>query len=130
PSDQQVRRPNNIRRRGQEVGMSDSATGSSGKAKLSYVNIFARNMVALSQFYIDVFGFTEIEKIRSPIFRGLDTGQSSIGFNAQDAYGLLKLDAFSEVSGIKFLLNIDVVSMAEVDRMTPKAVSLGAQLIK
>ena len=52
---------------------------------LSYVNIFARDIVALSQFYIDVFGFTEIEKIRSPIFRGLDTGQSSIGFNAQDA---------------------------------------------
>lgn len=110
--------------------MTGSVTEPSTKAKLSYVNIFARDIVALSQFYIDVFGFTEIEKIRSPIFRGLDTGQSSIGFNAQDAYGLLKLDAFSEVSGVKFLLNIDVASMAEVDRMTPKAVSLGAQLIK
>jgi predicted enzyme related to lactoylglutathione lyase len=110
--------------------MTDSATGSSDKATLSYVNVFARDIVALSQFYIDVFGFTEIEKIRSPIFRGLDTGQSSLGFNALDAYGLLKLDAFSDVSGIKFLLNIDVSNVAEVDRMTPKAVSLGAQLIK
>ena len=110
--------------------MTEPATEGPTKATLSYVNIFARDIVALSQFYIDVFGFTEIEKIRSPIFRGLDTGQSSIGFNAQDAYGLLKLDAFSNVSGIKFLLNIDVASMAEVDRMVPKAVSLGAQLIK
>jgi predicted lactoylglutathione lyase len=110
--------------------MTGPATEGLAKATLSYVNIFAKDIVALSQFYIDVFGFTEIEKIRSPIFRGLDTGQSSIGFNAQDAYGLLKLDAFSEVSGIKFLLNIDVASMAEVDRMVPKAVSLGAQLIK
>jgi predicted enzyme related to lactoylglutathione lyase len=110
--------------------MTDTATGSTAKATLSYVNIFARDIVALSQFYIDVFGFTEIEKIRSPIFRGLDTGQSSLGFNAQDAYGLLKLDAFSDVSGVKFLLNIDVASIAEVDRMTPKAISLGAQLIK
>jgi predicted enzyme related to lactoylglutathione lyase len=110
--------------------MTGSVTEPTAKPKLSYVNIFARDIVALSQFYIDVFGFTEIEKIRSPIFRGLDTGQSSIGFNAQDAYGLLKLDAFSEVSGVKFLLNIDVASMEEVDRMTPKAVSLGAQLIK
>ena len=110
--------------------MTDPATEGSPKAKLSYVNIFAKDIVALSQFYMDVFGFPEIEKIRSPIFRGLDTGQSSIGFNAQDAYGLLKLDAFSNVSGIKFLLNIDVASMAEVDRMVPKAVSLGAQLIK
>ena len=110
--------------------MTDSATEGSAKATLSYVNIFAKDIVALSQFYMDVFGFPEIEKIRSPIFRGLDTGQSSIGFNAQDAYGLLKLDAFSEVKGIKFLLNIDVASMAEVDRMVPKAVSLGAQLMK
>jgi len=55
---------------------------------------------------------------------------SSLGFNAQDAYGLLKLDAYSDVSGVKFLLNIDVASIAEVDQMTPKAVSLGAQLIK
>jgi predicted enzyme related to lactoylglutathione lyase len=110
--------------------MTNSATSSPQKATLSYVNIFARDIVALSQFYMDVFGFTEIEKIRSPIFRGLDTGSSSLGFNAQDAYGLLKLDAFSDVSGVKFLLNIDVASMEEVDRMTPKAVSLGAQLIK
>src|ERR1700712_772691 len=110
--------------------MTGSGTETPTKATLSYVNIFARDIVALSQFYIDVFGFTEIEKIRSPIFRGLDTGQSSLGFNAQDAYGLLKLDAFSQTSGIKFLLNIDVASMAEVDRMTPKAVALGAQLVK
>jgi hypothetical protein len=110
--------------------MTSPATGSSHKATLSYVNVFAKDIVALSQFYIDVFGFTEIEKIRSPIFRGLDTGSSSLGFNAQDAYGLLKLDAYSDVSGVKFLLNIDVASIAEVDRMTPKAVSLGAQLIK
>ena len=110
--------------------MTNSATSSPQKATLSYVNIFARDIVALSQFYMDVFDFTEIEKIRSPIFRGLDTGSSSLGFNAQDAYRLLKLDAFSDVSGVKFLLNIDVASMEEVDRMTPKAVSLGAQLIK
>ena len=110
--------------------MTEAVIEATGKATLSYVNVFARDIVALSQFYIDVFGFTEIEKIRSPIFRGLDTGSSSLGFNAQDAYGLLKLDAYSDVSGVKFLLNIDVSSVAEVNRMTPKAVSLGAQLIK
>jgi len=110
--------------------MTDSPTGTPDKATLSYVNVFARDIVALSQFYMDVFGFPEIEKIRSPIFRGLDTGRSSLGFNAQDAYGLLKLDEFSEVSGIKFLLNIDVASAAAVDQMTPKAVSLGAKLVK
>ena len=105
-------------------------TGSSTGAHLSYVNVFAKDIVALSQFYMDVFGFVEIEKIRSPIFRGLDTGKSSLGFNAQDAYGLLKLDEFSQTAGVKFLLNIDVASVAEVDQMVPKAVSLGAKLVK
>lgn len=102
----------------------------SDKPTLSYVNVFARDIVALSQFYMDAFGFTEIEKMRSPIFRGLETGRSNLGFNAQDAYGLLKLDEFSQVSGVKFLLNIDVSSAAEVDRLTPKAISLGAKLMK
>jgi predicted enzyme related to lactoylglutathione lyase len=110
--------------------MTGTSTQSPDKATLSYVNIFAKDIVALSQFYMDVFGFVEIEKIRSPIFRGLDTGSSSLGFNAQDAYGLLKLDEFSQTAGVKFLLNIDVASVAEVDQMTPKAVSLGAKLVK
>jgi predicted enzyme related to lactoylglutathione lyase len=110
--------------------MTGSSSGGSDRATLSYVNIFAKDIVALSRFYMDVFGFAEIEKIRSPIFRGLDTGRSSLGFNAQDAYGLLKLDEFSNVSGIKFLLNIDVASAAEVDELTPRAVSLGAKLVK
>lgn len=99
-------------------------------AYLSYVNIFAKDVVALSGFYQRVFGFPEIEAIRSPIFRGLDTGKSSLGFNALDAYDLLQLSEFSDTHGIKFLLNIDVDSQAEVDRMVPVAVDAGATLIK
>lgn len=99
-------------------------------AHLSYVNVFARDVVALSGFYQRVFGFAEIEAIRSPIFRGLDTGKSSLGFNALDAYELLQLSAFSDTRGIKFLLNIDVDSQAEVDRMVPVAVAAGATLVK
>jgi predicted enzyme related to lactoylglutathione lyase len=99
-------------------------------ATLSYVNIFARDIVALSAFYSEVFGFPEIEKIRSPIFRGLDTGQSCLGFNAPDAYGLLKLAEHADTSGVKFLLNVDVDSNDEVDRMAPVAVAKGATLVK
>lgn len=97
---------------------------------LSYVNIFTQDIEALSQFYIEVFGFTEIESIRSPIFRGVDTGKSCIGFNALDAYELLKLSEYSETKGVKFLLNIDVDSVEEVDALVPKAVEKGATLIK
>jgi predicted lactoylglutathione lyase len=99
-------------------------------ATLSYVNIFARDIEALSGFYRGVFGFAEIAAIRSPIFVGLETGRTCIGFNAQDAYGLLNLSEHADPSGIKFLLNIDVDSSAEVDRLVPVAVAAGAVLVK
>ena len=97
---------------------------------LSYVNVFARDIVALSGFYSSLFGFKEIEAIRSPIFRGLETGKSAIGFNAPDAYELLGVDEPADPRGAKFLLNIDVASQAEVDRLTPLAVAAGARLVK
>ena len=97
---------------------------------LSYVNIFARDIVALSSFYMDIFGFPEIEAIRSPIFRGIDAGRCCIGFNAPDAYGLLMLSDESDTKGVKFLLNIDVDTVEEVDALTPKAAARGARLVK
>jgi predicted lactoylglutathione lyase len=97
---------------------------------LSYVNIFAGDIEALSGFYQAVFGFADIPAIRSPIFVGLDTGKTCIGFNARDAYGLLGLSEHSETAGAKFLLNIDVDSREDVDRMVPLAVKAGAELIK
>ena len=99
-------------------------------AHLSYVNIFASDIVRLSSFYATLFGFKEIEAIRSPIFRGLDTGKSALGFNAHDAYDLLQLGDHTDTRGIKFLLNIDVDSKAEVDRLVPIAVASGATLVK
>ncbi len=99
-------------------------------AHLSYVNVFAKDIVALSGFYRTVFGFEEIEAIRSPIFRGLSTGRSHLGFNALAAYELLHLAEHSETSGVKFLLNIDVESEAEVDARVPVALAAGATLVK
>ena len=97
---------------------------------LSYVNVFAKDIEAQNVFYRDLFGFKEIPEIRSPIFRGLDTGKSCIGFNALDAYELLHLDDYSDTQGCKFLLNIDVDSKEAVDQYVPKAVAAGATLIK
>ena len=99
-------------------------------ASLSYVNVFARDIEALSSFYRDLFGFVEIPVMRSPIFVALDTGKSCIGFNAQDAYALLNLAEYADPTGVKFLLNIDVDSQTEVDRMVPVAVARGATLVK
>lgn len=97
---------------------------------LSYVNVFAKDIVALSRFYADLFDFKEVEAIRSPIFRGLDTGKSCIGFNAPEAYELLGLGDYCSASGVKFLLNIDVAGQADVDRLVPLALAKGATLIK
>lgn len=99
-------------------------------ATLSYVNVFARDVTTLSGFYMRVFGFTEIEEIRSPIFVGIATGKSCIGFNAYDAYDLLKLGEHSPATGVKFMLNIDVADTAEVNRVTELAVAECATLIK
>jgi predicted lactoylglutathione lyase len=99
-------------------------------AHLSYVNLFAKDIIALSGFYATLFGFREIEAIRSPIFRGLDTGKSALGFNAHDAYDLLKLADQADTRGVKFLLNIDVDSKTDVDRLVPLAVAAGATLVK
>ncbi|EGD60756.1 hypothetical protein Y88_1837 [Novosphingobium nitrogenifigens DSM 19370] len=99
-------------------------------ATLSYVNVFAADIEGLSGFYRRVFDFAEIPEIRSPIFIGLATGQSNIGFNALDAYGLLQLDAYAPASGVKFLLNIDVADRAAVEERTAAAVGEGATLVK
>jgi predicted lactoylglutathione lyase len=97
---------------------------------LSYVNVFAQDIEALSGFYRELFGFKHIPEIASPIFRGLDTGKSCIGFNAIDAYELLQLEEYADTRGCKFLLNIDVDSKADVDRLVPIARDMGATLIK
>lgn len=97
---------------------------------LSYVNVFAQDVVALSGFYQRVFAFPEIEAIRSPIFRGLDTGKTAIGFNAPEAYELLGLGEFADSRGCRFLLNLEVDSRAEVDRLVPVAEAAGARLVK
>ncbi|ACB82454.1 Glyoxalase/bleomycin resistance protein/dioxygenase [Methylorubrum populi BJ001] len=98
---------------------------------LSYVNVFAQDIHALSRFYIDIFGFEEIAEIASPIFVGIRTGQSNVGFNAPEVYGLLQIeDRKPEAGGAKFLLNFDVESIEAVERMTEKAVARGAVLIK
>lgn len=99
-------------------------------ATLSYVNVFTHDLDVLPNFYMSVFGLPEVEAIRSPIFRGVDAGGACIGFNAQEAYGLLGLADEADARGVKFLLNFDVAGRAEVDTLVPVAVAAGATVIK
>ena len=45
-------------------------------------------------------------------------------------YWFLHLGEFCDTRGVKFLLNIDVDSQADVDRMVPVALEAGATLVK
>ena len=97
---------------------------------MPYVNIFTKDIKKLSKFYIDVFGFEEDLALRSPIFRGIRTSKSYFGFNAPEAYGLLNLADKANTKGVKFVLNFDVRSMKEVDRLVALAVKRGAKIVK
>ena len=97
---------------------------------MPYVNIFTEDIKKLSKFYIDVFDFEEDVALRSPIFRGIRTSKSYFGFNAPEAYRLLNLSDKADTKGVKFLLNFDVRSMKEVDRLVALAVKRGAKIVK
>ena len=97
---------------------------------LAYINVFARDIEALSGFYAALFGFAEIKASRSPIFRGLDTGACKLGFSAPDAYDLLGLSDMREASGAKTVLTFDLDSDNDVERRVTVATGLGARLIK
>jgi predicted enzyme related to lactoylglutathione lyase len=96
---------------------------------LGYINIFARDVVAIADFYADLFGLEEIRESRTSIFRGLKTKGANLGFNAHGAYALLNLEEYTG-GGTKSFLTFDVANAAEVDRLTPIAVAKGATLRK
>lgn len=99
-------------------------------AELGYLNMFARDIQKMADFYAKLFQFEEIRESRSPIFRGLRTAKANLGFNAHDAYALLNLEKSAGHSGVKTFPTFDVDSAAEVERLTPIAVANGAVLRK
>ncbi len=99
-------------------------------ADLFSVQIFTRDLEALPRFYMEAFGFKEIEEARTPIARMITTGQSHIGFNAFEAYEILNLAEHAATAGVKSMLNLTVDSVAEVERLVPVCIRKGAKLVK
>lgn len=107
-------------------------TNSTSTARLAYANVIADDIVNLSRFYENVFGFAEIEGHRSPIYRCLDAGGMELGFNARQAYRLLNL-ADREAAGktpVRTYLTFEVTSRGAVDTTAAAAVRYGGHLIK
>ncbi len=95
------------------------------------VNLFAADPERLAAFYSDVFGFPEIEAVRSEIFRCLDAGPVRLGFNGPKAYALLDLsDRERTDRSVGCYVTVEAEDDAGVDRLAERAVELGATLIK
>ena len=95
------------------------------------VNLFATDPVRLAAFYSQLFGFPEIEAVRSPIFRCLDAGAVRFGFNGPQAYDLLDLsDRRRTDNGLGCYATVEVEDDAAVDATAGRAEELGATLIK
>lgn len=96
---------------------------------ISIASYLCKDIVALSDFYAEIFGFEEVMDLRSEIFRGLDADGVTVGFSALEAYGMLGIDDWANPTGTAQYLTFEVSSAEEVDERTSKAVSLGATLL-
>ena len=101
-------------------------------ARLAYANIFARDPSALALFYQRVFGFAEITANRSPIFVCLDAGGIELGFNAEQAYGLMGLGDRKprSVAALRTFLSIEVSAPEAIDKAVTAALENGGNLVK
>jgi predicted enzyme related to lactoylglutathione lyase len=101
-------------------------------ARLAYANIFASDHSALALFYQRVFGFVEIAANRSPIFVCLDAGGIELGFNAEQAYGLMGLGDRKprSVAALRTFLTIEVSTPDAIDKAVTAALENGGNLVK
>ena len=105
----------------------------SATARLAYLNLFARDVEALSGFYAALLGFAEVEAHRSPIYRCLDAGGLEFGFNAPDAYALLGLADRRPGSArppTTCYATFEAPSREAVDALAVRAAALGGRALK
>lgn len=102
----------------------------SNETRLSWVNLFTDDLERMLAFYTTLFGFEEIPEMRNPVFRGINAGAVNLGLMARDVYGILQLEQQRRDDGSRFLLNFDVASTDDVERLTGVAVELGATVVK
>jgi len=96
---------------------------------LFYVNIFARDLLALSDYYQKLFELEEIIESRSEIYRGYSTGGCCLGFNSEEAYELLSLTN-SNTQTDSVLATFAASNREDVDARCLYAVDLGGTLVK
>jgi len=98
--------------------------------RISYLSIFTRDVAALPDFYIAVFGLQEVETSRSERYRELMIGSLKLGFPSIDAYRGLDMADQADPSGVRSMPTFAVDSAEAVARLTGRAVQHGARLVK
>ncbi len=94
------------------------------------VNVLSVDIDRQLAFYQGLFGFAEIERSRSPIYRALDTGQSELGFNAPAARDLLSLPPAAASPGVDVFATFMLDTPWAVDDAARRALDLGGHLVK
>ena len=97
--------------------------------RVSFASVLARDMEVLSGFYGRLFGFREVESLRSGLFRGMLAGDLILGFSHLDAAELLELAPQHRHPGQQFL-SFEVDSGEAVRAMTDEAVRAGAAVVQ
>ena len=99
------------------------------KYPLFYVNVFAKNMVALAEYYQTLFNLEEITESRSDYFIGFETGGCCIGISSPGAYELLSLTK-PDIQTDTILMTFGATSQEDVDARCNYAVELGGTVLK
>ena len=101
----------------------------SGKASISFASYICEDIEKLSAFYADLFGFAEVDELRSDIFVGLDVDGTTLGFSAEVVYEMLSIQDWANPTGTKQYLTFEVDTDDAVTETSERAVTAGASLL-
>ncbi len=96
---------------------------------ISFASYICDDIEALSTFYAEVFGFSEVDELRSEIFVGLDADGTTLGFSAMVVYEMLSIERWADATGTKQYITFEVDSSDAVTASTEAAVARGAELL-
>jgi len=101
--------------------------------KLVNVNLIARDIAVLCEFYRTLFGFQELMARRTAIYRCLNAGASELGFNAWGAYELLQLAGRAPAAApapVTAYCTFAAPDCAAVDALVRRCVELGGSTVR
>lgn len=99
------------------------------ECQVAYVTILADDIVALSNFYQQLFGLDEVE-LRTEHYRGLDMNGTVLSFSAPTAYDMLGLEKPAGPRQVHGFVSFTVPVADKVAEYTQKALTLGATLAR